>query len=415
MKKLCLVLLLVVPVFTSPAQTINLSGQIRERSEVNGRVFTQGWHTDAFHLLRSRLKAAATLNANVAAVIEVQDAREFGGRSSTLNTGALSFDVRQAFVEMKDSGAVSWQARIGRQVLSFANERLLGAIEWNNYGQSFDAASVRFSMSDVALELVGASITRTANSGTTYNRDYYMTAAMAAWRPAWWKGSVQAMWLFDNPRTPTGYQNRHTVALHASGNSAGFDYELEGALQMGDYMVTGQPPFTIDANMVGARLGYTFADLAKLRIGVGFDRLSGADPKSSDTFGAFSTLYGTNHKFYGHMDYFTVFPNYATPGAPTGYGLQDIIGQVSIVPCKASTLGVDVHLFSAVTDPKDWVAGSTDVKTIGMEVDLYGSVKVFDAVAMTGGVSIFDGDRDRPVYKGRKTTNWAWLMTTVNL
>ena len=32
--------------------------------------------------------------------------------------------------------------------------------------------------------------------------------------------------------------------------------------------------------------------------------------------------------------------------------------------------------------------------------------------AVSGGVSVFDFDRDRLLYMGRKTTNWLWIMTT---
>ena len=75
----------------------------------------------------------------------------------------------------------------------------------------------------------------------------------------------------------------------------------------------------------------------RLRIAV---PLADADPNGGfmldKTIEAFSDLYPTNHKFYGFMDYFTSFP-----GDADGFGLQDIIVQVSAAPMEGAKFGAD--------------------------------------------------------------------------
>lgn len=421
-----LFILLTVLTVSAQAQSISFSGQIRERSELDTKNLTIRANTDVFHLLRTRLRADAAVNEYVSAVVEVQDARVYGDKKSTLNSGSPAFDLRQGYVEVREFICPRLTVRLGRQVLAYGNERLLGPIDWNNFSQSFDAALVRIKESDLSLDLFGAAVARNPYTlnGLGYDRDVYLLGAWGTWKPTNTNSALHVFYLYDNPSSTMGMmgatrQYRNTAGLQTSSVYGNLDVDLDFAYQFGEFArsATITSDISISASMLGTRIGYTFPDLAKLRIGVGIDLLSGNDPKKADTYGAFNTLYGTNHKYYGYMDYFTDLPAHTST-----MGLQDLMVQLSCVPMENVKLAVDGHLFSVVTDPNDFeyrdannnIITTDYPKTLGMEVDLTLWVKVQKAVNVMGGVSVFDWDKERAIRTGRKTTNWAYLMTTVN-
>ena len=413
MKSLTMAILLVLAAGSLAAQGLEFSGQLRERSEFNDKSFNESQHHDVYHELRTRLKATATVNEQVRVVAELQDARTFGEESSTFNSGAPHFDLRQGYVEVKGLADGLFGFALGRQALAYANERFLGAIDWHRYGQTFDAGVLRLTAGDVRVDAIGAAITRNPVA-PTYTRDVFLAGGWAAWTPKEARNTVQAFFLYDNPSVtvPTNAvisQNRMTTGVHAGGHFSGFDYELDAAVQMGDYAFTGASTANISANMVGVRLGYSFPEIAKLRIGAGFDRLSGQDAGSND-YTAFHTLYGTNHKYYGFMDYFLNIPVNTN-----SLGLQDIIAQVSLVPTEGLSLAADLHLFSTASDPAEFTGLEDKTSAIGTEIDVTAKWSVAKAVGMTLGYSAFFGAADRAVLVGTTDgTSWAYLMTTVN-
>lgn len=395
---------------TATAQSIEFSGQFRERSEFNDKSFNEDQHSDVYHFLRTRLKATATVNEQVKVVLEAQDARVYGEESSTFNSGAAHLDLRQGYLELTGFAGGLLSGKLGRQALVYANQRFIGAIDWHNYGQTFDAGVLRVNAGAISIDALGAAVSRNSNT-PEYMRDVFLTGVWGKWSPAGSRQSVQAFFLFDTPNTGTIRQNRQTAGLYAGGHFGMFDYEVDAAVQMGDFIPEMGDSRDISANMVGIRAGYRIPFAAGLRIGVGFDMLSGQDFDDMTTYGAFHTLYATNHKYYGYMDYFLNIPN-----ATSGMGLQDIIIQLSAAPVEGLKIGADVHLFSTAVDPAD-VSNMPESasKTIGTEIDITAKWKVAKIVGMTLGYSMFSGDENRIVLTGTgDSSSWAYLMTMVN-
>ena len=81
-------LLCVVFLSASNAQDFKFSGQLRERSEFDTKLLTQGQSSDVFHILRTRLRADVTMNPDVFVRVEFQDARGYGQKGTALNTGS---------------------------------------------------------------------------------------------------------------------------------------------------------------------------------------------------------------------------------------------------------------------------------------------------------------------------------------
>ena len=62
---------------------------------------------------------------------QVQDARSWGSELNTLtDAGADAFDMHQGYVDMGRTTAFT--ARLGRQEMPLADERLVGAVGWSN-------------------------------------------------------------------------------------------------------------------------------------------------------------------------------------------------------------------------------------------------------------------------------------------
>jgi hypothetical protein len=409
MRTVLITLVLIIGAYAASAQTVEFSGQFRERSELNEKSFNEGTHRDVYHLLRTRLQAVGTVSDQVRVVFEVQDARVFGEESSTFNSGAPHLDLRQGFVQVDGLADGHISATLGRQALVYANQRFIGAIDWHNYGQTFDAGVLRLQRGDFRIDALGAAVRRNP-AAPAYTRDVFLAGAWAAWSPEEARQSVQLFFLYDNPADGSTRQNRQTAGVYAGGHLGMFDYEVDAALQMGDYLPDGSAARDIAANMVGLRAGYRLP-FAGARIGVGYDRLSGTDPES-ENYGAFHTLYATNHKYYGFMDYFLNIP-----AATGGLGLQDILVQLSVQPMDGFSLGADLHLFSTVIDPATLSSAPPEAATaIGTEIDVTAKWTVAEVVGMTAGVSFFSGDENRVALTGSDdSATWLYLMTTVTI
>ncbi len=407
MRHLLPFLLLVALPTISSAQTIVVSGEIRERSELDGRGMIAGTHSDAYHLLRSRLAASAAVDSNLTVRLELQDARTFGSNAAA-GGGSPTLDLRQGYIDIRDIAGLPLSVRVGRQARSYGNERLIGRVDWSNTGQSFDGVVARIGGATASLDILGAAIVRRSNS-PAYNRDHILAGGwgtLGALAPG---TSVQGYFLFDTPYRDSVRQYRKTTGFYSRGFAGSFDFEIEGGYQFGEWRRDGETAQrkTIDAWMGGLRGGYTFSDIDSLRIGVGVDRLSGNDPARPATHGAFSALYGTHHRFYGSMDYLV-----DVPGATRGLGLEQLIVQVSFVPLQGMKLGAELHFFGLATDPRiaDPALPAATSKTIGREIDLSAAFQATRALNIAAGFSLFDGDRDRYVLRGLKTTRWGFLM-----
>jgi hypothetical protein len=155
--------------------------------------------------------------------------------------------------------------------------------------------------------------------------------------------------------------------------------------------------------MLTGSIGYTIDAAYKPRIAVGYDYLSGQDAGDED-YKVFDTLFATNHKFYGFMDYFLNIPVH-TGGA----GLQDLMAKFQISPHKKLTLKADLHHFMSAKE----VANES---TYGQEVDLTAIYRYDKAFNFTLAVSLFAPDKLMEARFGGNDdlAFWSYLMTTAN-
>jgi len=198
--------------------------------------------------------------------------------------------------------------------------------------------------------------------------------------------------------------SRYTFGVYLAGKIGGLSHEIEGAYQIG----TQSADVDIAAYMFALNLKYGIKSAVKPTLAVGIDYLSGDDGEDATKYEVFSTLYATNHKFYGFMDYFLNIPVHTY-----GKGLMDIHGKVSISPCEKSTIALAYHMFNANADYT--LANGNTSTAFGSEMDLTLIYKYNKVVKFQGGFSMFTPGDIFKETKGEDTANWGYLMAIVNL
>lgn len=154
--------------------------------------------------------------------------------------------------------------------------------------------------------------------------------------------------------------------------------------------------------MVGLAAGITFPTPRKPRIAVGYDHLSGNDGTAGKVK-VFNTLFATNHKFYGFMDYFLNIPVHTQ-----GLGLRDFMVKAKTRLAPRWVGSVDFHTFRYTE--KD-AFGDTQ---LGKEWDIILNYQYSQPVTVTFGASVFFPDKVFKRLKGDRTTYWGFSMLALN-
>ena len=296
-----------------------------------------------------------------------QDSREFfSGR--TLTPGALgaegddSFDLRQAYIDISDYSKCPWGLKVGRQILSYGDERLVGAFDWNNFGRTFDAVKLTYKTKGFTLDaFTSTPVVITANkfnqsdlfNGTETGRGLVFSGVYATLDDLSF-GSVDLYSLFINePRgntsnvqggvSTTGANARHsdfvTLGTRIKGDPkklGGLEFQGEFAYQVGD--VRG---LSLNAFAANVGVGYNFDLPMKPRIYAEYNFASGDGNSADNDVGTFQNLFPTNHKFYGIMDLFA------------WQNLHNAMLSFKVTPMKNVTAQVDYNAF--------WLADTNDV------------------------------------------------------
>lgn len=351
---------------------LRLTGQVRPRTEWRG---TPEWD-DAFTTLRSRLGVDVALNERVSAVVQLQDSRLFGEENSTRDASAGGLDMHQAFVEARWGERYPVRLRMGRQEVGLGNERLLGHRDWTVTGQAFDG--VRLDVGDAAGLALTALAATTAERGREipYIDDTGDGSLLALFVAA---HQVQVYYIQDIGASYRVFDrvNRATLATRLVLPDGGaLDGSLEIAYQLGtQYRISGGQE-DIGAFMLAGRIGRRMGRVLR-RLTLGVDWLSGDDNPTNNEHTSFNLLYGSRHRFFGAMDWFS------QPDARTGdRGLIDVL-VASEISARGQPLALDIHgFFSAVERPLE----QTD---IGWELDLGAPFTIAGALDIRTGYSLF--------------------------
>jgi hypothetical protein len=178
-RNMTVAILLLAPMQRVSAQSIHIGGQIRPRMELrddNARDLTTS--------MRSRLDVSSDVAHNVFARLQFQDIRTFGSEAST-TTGTAQIDLHQAYVDL--GGQTSrLSTRVGRQEVSFGEERLVGAADWIQQARAFDGVKARIGVGRVAVQPFVFQISDASVPGRTRDEYFSGVYATAALSPGTW-------------------------------------------------------------------------------------------------------------------------------------------------------------------------------------------------------------------------------------
>lgn len=394
-----------------------LDGQLRPRTEYRngfGSIIPDSADAGFATSTRARINAGYKTES-YQLYLSLQDVMVWGENRQLLAADLNnSFSIFEAWAKLKLAGGLA--AKVGRQAISYDDERIMGEVDWTQQARNHDAALLQYADGSFMMD-VGLAFNQDFNDasgfqsvGTAYATTgffSYKTMQYIYARKNWnrFTGSLLLMnngfQNFDASGNADGVSNLQTLGSHLNYKTGGF-----GA-QANVFVQTGERQGSLDvggAYLLGLELSYKVSD--KIGLGLGTELISGNKPDTADKTEAFFPLYGTNHKFNGFMDYFYV-GNHAN-----SIGLFDLHASANLNLGRESSLLMKVLNFSG---QQELTGGE---KSLGTEIDLVFS-KSFKGYGLKIGYShLFPAD-GMYTLKGvteadaADSQNWAWAMLVI--
>lgn len=389
-----------------------IDAQIRARGEYrNGALFPreEGESSAAFINNRTRLTLGYKQHhkhANLELRIAGQHVGVWGQSGQIKNQG--DFMLNEAWAKLSfDNG---FFAQLGRQVLSYDDERILGGLDWNVSGRYHDLLKLGYANDLHTAHLVFAFNQDNEFAGKRGNY-YSQIAGYKSMQMAWYHFgnkqqpfgiSLLAMnlgWEMGEPERPSnGFMQ--TLGTHLSYINNYWD--LNGSF----YYQTGKSKSNQSVSAFMASIQAKAKLTSDWAVSVGSDYLSGG--KSTDTkYKAFDPLYGTHHKFYGAMDYF-----YASSFIHSG--LWDNQAGVYFKPSPKVDLSLNYHYFrTAKQFDTDFGPAS---KSLGSEIDFQINWSIMPDVKLMAGYSFMLGTNSMDMLKGgnhKSWQDWGWISLNI--
>lgn len=397
----------------------SLSAQIRPRFEYrNGayRPLEKGEEPAILVNNRMRLNFDYRNNDNLQLYVSLQNVNVWGQAPQiqvTDKTGGTSvFEAYAVFPIAK-----KLTTKIGRQMIVLDDDRIFGSLDWHPAGRSHDAVNLNWKASDKFLlrsffafnqNYADRNINSPAQQYFTANAQPYqhMETFYGLYNIS---ETNKISFLFsnlgfrDDAKEDKTY-NMQTFGFHYVGASNDWKYGLTSYFQTGK----NNSGTTKGAYMFAINTGYKFSDIFSLNAGL--DYLSG---KSADDTSAkdkaFDPFSGTNHKFYGFMDYYYV-PNVNPVGLINPYITANFRTG------EKSSLSATWHNFNSAG--KTFDSKGNKKRGLGNEIDLVYTLKVQNYIGLQMGYSTyFTTDALNTLKKtpnARNYQDWFWCSLNIN-
>jgi Alginate export len=409
------------PVFAQDTlgEELKINLQIRPRAEFRNGLFTpilKGQDPASFIGQRSRIGFNYSKDNKLKVGLTTQVVTTWGNDPQVQAT-ANDVSLFEAWAQLYFSP--EWNIKVGRQVLSYDDERILGALDWNNAARKHDAALLGFDNQKFKADLAFAF--NQNNERVTGN--FFNNSLSQPYK------NMQFLWM--------KYKFTPAVALSALAMNLDFQNVVDSSVShlqtLGGnlyikkgkwnalatyYYQTGHAPgkigptVTTGAWMASAKVDYSIN--SALTAGVGSDYLSGRDmDATSPNIHWFNPLYGTHHKFYGFMDYFYV----SSPHNNTG--IWDSYFNINLKASVNTGFQLALHHFEAAAKVVKY-EGSKAPSALGNEVDLTFNHKIMNGVSILGGYSQMFTSNSMKYVKNigadqtmKPVQNWVWLSLNI--
>jgi len=413
MKKIYLSISILTLMIQFAQAQFTLDGEFRPRTEYRngyGDIIADGADAGFGTSTRLRLNTGYTAEG-YQLYVSLQDVMTWGENRQLLPADTNnSFAVFEAWADVKLGSG--WSTKLGRQMINYDDERILGPVGWTQQARNHDVAIIKYKNDKFMLDFgLAFNQDKSDFSGFSSVGTAYTTAGFFSYK------AMQYVYLkqqWDNFSASFLALN-NTFQDLVSGASAGtvsslltagshLEYYKGGFGFKGNLFIqTGERQNEVDVNGAYlAGLDLSIKASSKVELGLGTEITSG----KKDNSAAFFPLYGTNHKFNGFMDYFYVGNHI------NSVGLVDIHASVNFKLSEKSDILVKVLNFSGAE------ALPSGDKSLGTELDLVFSTKLKGAGLSVGYSQMFANDG---MYELKGTTkaasadgqNWAWAMLTI--
>jgi hypothetical protein len=420
-----LILLAIVMISGKTFAQFSIDGEFRPRFEFrDGFKSLPADNTSPAYLVSQRSRLAMNFtNDKVTTKITFQDVRLWG--SDKLKSNTPSTAVHEAWAQVKLCDSLS--IRLGRQELVYDNERLLSRNDWSQQGTSHDAAVLKYHYNGWKIDFGSAfNQIKDTTSGTDYS-DKTIKGNYKSLNYLWIdkkfnKFNTSLLGIMDGYQktgtTSTTYL-RGTYGLILNYTDNGWSVTGRGFLQSGSTTKGSEinskyKDKRMDVNAYYANMDISYQLTKKFSVLVGFEELSGQDNNNLDKYSAFNTLYGTNHRFNGNMEYFSGAPESLKNAGLFNPYLKFTYQLTSTVGLKA-----DFHYFSTNNEYYYDSKGKqlkSNGKYLGTEGDLSCNYTMSKEVNLLFGYSYMLGDNALTNYvsgSSKRLGNWAFVQLSI--
>jgi hypothetical protein len=368
-------------VTAEPEQRYDVSGEVRVREEVRTNGYSgptpDGDSDVELAHMRSRVRLDVAIDPGVAVVLELQDVRVLGEQGST-TADSEGVDLKRGAILLSELGGQPLSVELGRYVMKYGSERLIGALEWVDQGRTYDGARLSFAPAGWFVDGFATRI----REGMAADGDLGLIGAYGGVSIApWLDTEVYALGLFDRRDDDTMPESTYaTLGARAAVNHGGVDATAEAAVQLGEL-----DDSDLRGAGVAATAGYTAPVPWSPRLGVELDYATGDDPATA-TNERFQTLLPTNHMHYGYAD-LAAWSNLVAARAG-----------VSAQPHPTLRVSLDAHYLRLARGDDAWISATGAVIRPGMagagahlgnEIDATVWWKPHRAFSMLAGVAYF--------------------------
>ncbi|MEL6192244.1 MAG: alginate export family protein [Bacteroidota bacterium] len=394
---------------------LTISAQVRPRAE-----YRDGFKTPAntldeaayFVEQRSRL-TFDWVDSTYEVRLSFQDIRLWGESPQVVKQEDGNTFLNEAWILYKAKPGL--KLKIGRQALSYDNQRILGALEWAQQARRHDAVLAILTNKKKSVDL---------HLGAAFNQDdevaepaflqspsagfYAVSGNYKFMQFAWFhqKGEQASFSLLG---LNTSWQNQDTTtsSRYTLGGNIKLNLSPELSLAGDAYYQGGKfGNRNLQAYLAGIRLSWKPSTTHTF----GLEQISGSDTdlSSSDALTHFLPDFGTNHAHNGFMDYFFVGPSNGT------VGVTDVFLK-NTFPLKKGSLKVHLHHFLAASEQ---INGNGEKLTnhLANEVDLVYQWVPRKGILIHLGYSFLRATDSMLELRNRnrKDNHWAWMMISVS-
>ncbi len=400
-------------------EEFKINFQIKPRAEVRNGAFTPlltNQTAASFISQRTRIGFLYKKKDKLKVGVTLQNVSAWGNdpQVQISGNGLILFE---AWAEVPVSNSSNF--KVGRQVFSYDDERILGALDWNQAGRKHDAVLFQHQKGNFTAHLALAYNQNSEKINSSFfNEDF--SQPYKSLQFAWLKFKISET--FSLTSLLLNQQKQRSVdsaisSLQTFGVNTYYTTK-KTALTTSIYYQTGKSVINaVNSQNTRAWLASIYGTHqlnTKWGIGLGTDYLSGMDMgTTTGNNSSFNPLYGTHHKFYGYMDYFYVGNGHKNTG------LWDNYISINLKSSPKTNYQLTLHHF---TSPAK-ILNNQNIEVssfLGNEFDLTFNHEINKAIKLVGGYSqMFLGNSMRYIknisdpQQIKSNQSWMWLSLIV--